>query len=418
MSSITTTSGLVGRGRLDQAADAPERLLHRAGGPDADEPREHVDDPVAIAVARRRASAPIAARAASASRSSVSPAASRISCATGAKVASPARSHRSSTRLRAGVLGQARAQLAREAGLADAGGAEHGHEAGARGRGARVVEHADEPLHLRVAADERRRGLGLDVGLDRDLVDRDGLGAPGDGHLAERLVRDVAAGEAPRLLADEHVAGPARLLEPGRDVERVADEVGVAFADHDLAGVDADPQRQRLAVPALDVGRELLEPLLERDARGDGAAGVVLGDLGDAERRHHPVAHELGDGARVRVDRLLEQRVVAGEHLTRDLGVGALAEAGGAAEVGEEDGDRLADRTRRAGDAGEGPSVSAVPHSPQNFCPGCTSAWQPGHRSASGFPHSTQNRVPSRFSKPQLAHAIADCPRCSDPAKA
>ena len=291
-------------------------------------------------------SVPIAARAASASASSPSPAASRISCATGANVASPARSQRSST-LCASACSARCAHSSRDSRVLPTPG-DPSTVASRALRGRRgVVEHADEPLHLRVASDERRRHLGLGVGLGRDLVDRDRLRAPGDGHLAERLVPDVAAGEPPRLLAHEHVAGAARLLEPGRDVERVADEVGVALADHDLAGVDADAERERLAVAALDVGRELLEPLLERGAGVDRAAGVVLGDLGDAEGGHHPVAHELGDGARVGVDRLLEQGVVAGEDLARDLGVGALTEAGGAAEIGEQDRDRLADRGRR-----------------------------------------------------------------------
>ena len=39
---------------------------------------------------------------------------------------------------------------------------------------------------------------------------------------------------------------------------------------------------------------------------------------------------------RVRVDRLLQERVVAGQHLAGDLRVGALAEPGRAPEVGEE----------------------------------------------------------------------------------
>ncbi len=134
------------------------------------------------------------------------------------------------------------------------------------------------------------------------------------------------------------------MLDPRRDVQRVPDEVGVATRDHDLAGVDPDAQSERLAVLGRDRGGELGEPALDVDAGAHGAERVVLGDLGDAERGHHPVAHELGDGAAVRVDRLLEQRVVAGHHGPGDLGVGALAERGGPDQVGEERGDGLAGR--------------------------------------------------------------------------
>ncbi len=143
---------LFGRGRLDQAAYTPERLLHRAGGPDADQPRQRVDYPVAIAVARREQRADRRAR--------------RVGVEIVGQPGGVAHELRDRLEgglagaiapqldgLRTGVLGQARAQLAREPRLADAGGAEHGHEARPR-RGARVVERADEPLHLRVAADE------------------------------------------------------------------------------------------------------------------------------------------------------------------------------------------------------------------------------------------------------------------------
>jgi hypothetical protein len=178
------------------------------------------------------------------------------------------------------------------------------------------------------------------------LEDGDRLGASRDRHIAERLVRDVAPGETPRLLADEHLSGTALLLESSRDVQRVADEVGIAVGDHHLTGVDADPERERLSVASLDSGREFFESLLDRRTCLDRAAGVVLGHLGDAEDRHHPVAHELGDGAGVRVDHVLEQRVVSGEHEARDLRVSALTEPGGTSEIGEQHRDRLADCAR------------------------------------------------------------------------
>src|SRR5690242_5314171 len=55
--------------------------------------------------------------------------------------------------------------------------------------------------------------------------------------------------------------------------------------------------------------------------------------------------------------------------------------------------------------AGVGPgtdvSVSAAPHSPQNFTVGPLAAPQEGHIRASGLPHSPQNLRPASFSEPQ-----------------
>lgn len=126
----------------------------------------------------------------------------------------------------------------------------------------------------------------------------------------------MAAGQAPGVFPHEHAPGRARLLEPRRDVQRIADQIGVTLADHYLAGLHADPQCQRLAVLFGEFGRERHEALLQRDPREHRAVRVVLGNLGNAERGHHAVTHELRDRSGVGVDHLLEQRVVAGEHAT------------------------------------------------------------------------------------------------------
>ena len=141
---------------------------------------------------------------------------------------------------------------------------------------------------------------------------------------------------------------------PGQRLVQLASPAEGGIGLGELAQVTADLRDAQLSAghaPSAGsilphVGGELLEGLLERGARGDGAAGVVLGDLGDAPGGHHPVAHEFGDGPRVLLDGLLEEGVVAGEDLTRDLGVVALAEAGRAAQVREEHGDGLAHGAR------------------------------------------------------------------------
>ena len=170
------------------------------------------------------------------------------------------------------------------------------------------------------------------------------MGATSDTDLAERFVREYATRDPPRLITHEHMPGPTRLLEPRGDVQRVADEVGVTRGDYHFAGVHTNARGQRLAVPGGDLACEVLKSVLDLDPGTHGALGVVFGNRRDAERGHHPVAHEFRDGPAVRVDRILEQRVIAGQDLTRNLRVGALTEAGGAPKVGEEHRYRLANR--------------------------------------------------------------------------
>ena len=182
---------------------------------------------------------------------------SRSSSTTGAKVAAPARSQRISNDVAPRC--RRRSPSSRDSRVLPTPGEPSTVTSRARRRGRASSNTAAAGPSLGVTADERRRRLRRLLGARssrHELEDRDRLGSPGDGDLAERLVARRAAGEPPRLLADEHLARAARLLEPGGDVERVADEVGVAVADHDLAGVDADPQVERLAVAFGHVGGE------------------------------------------------------------------------------------------------------------------------------------------------------------------
>ena len=78
------------------------------------------------------------------------------------------------------------------------------------------------------------------------------------------------------------------LLQPRRDVDRIADDVGVIGADDDLAGIDRDPQTDVAHHLALRA-RELAEGSLHADGGTHGADGIVLGHVRDAERAHDAV---------------------------------------------------------------------------------------------------------------------------------
>ena len=54
---------------------------------------------------------------------------------------------------------------------------------------------------------------------------------------------------------------------------------------------------------------------------------------------------------------------------------------------------------------------SAVPHSPQNRCPGGLAAPQDEQTAASAFPHSPQNFCPAGFSAPQLVQVTSGTTR-------
>ena len=98
----------------------------------------------------------------------------------------------------------------------------------------------------------------------------------------------------------------------------------VAVLDHQLAGLDADPDRQ-LAVAALD----------DRDGRPDGALGVVLVGGRHAEDRKHGVAGELLDGSAVRVDVPLDAIEEAGHLTARHLGIARRDQRGRVDQVDE-----------------------------------------------------------------------------------
>ena len=127
----------------------------------------------------------------------------------------------------------------------------------------------------------------------------DGCGPALHLHLAQRFVAVPAARRSPRLLADDDVTARTLGLEPGRDVQGIADEVGVACPDHDLTGVHRDPQGEIDTVRFRYSGGEVDEALLQLDRGVDGAAGVVGPYLGNTPDGHEPVADVLRDACPV-----------------------------------------------------------------------------------------------------------------------
>ena len=154
-------------------------------------------------------------------------------------------------------------ELAREPALPDPGLAVDREEVRAL-----VLDHAAErvleQLELEVAADERRGDRRRPAVAVADLEQ-----APGELRLAEALQVDRAdllglddAGrQPPRERPDDDLAGFAGLLEPRRDVDRLAGGEGrVRLVGDDLARLDADPRLEPELVHGVEDRRRRREP--------------------------------------------------------------------------------------------------------------------------------------------------------------
>src|SRR5262249_18517625 len=139
----------------------------------------------------------------------------------------------------AGLVGDGREQLANEARLADAGGADDGDEPARAARDGVLVGFAQHG-ELALPPDDRRVAPPRDRLVADDARQAPGLhrlGAAARGERLRRVALDGVADEAPRRVADQHLAGPGRLLEPLGDGDDVAGHVRLARADDDLAAV-------------------------------------------------------------------------------------------------------------------------------------------------------------------------------------
>ena len=142
-----------------------------------------------------------------------------------------------------------------------------------------------------------------------------------------------AADEGRGALPHECAAGLRRLFEARGHVHRVAGRERAALAraaDHDLAGVHADPQRE----PAAE---ELLQPLLHPESDLQRPLGVVLLGRGRAEHGDDRVADELLDRSAAERDLRFHRVVEAVEQVARVLRVERRAQLRRADEVGEQD---------------------------------------------------------------------------------
>ena len=187
-----------------------------------------------------------------------------------------------------------REELADEPALADARIAEDRHELRppvANGPRERVLQQVELLLPADVGRNDAHgaadRTLGADHAPHLHALAHASEGGPNPG-----LGHHAAGGQAVRSRPDQDLARIGRLLEPGRDVQRLAGrERRVTVLDDDLPRLDADPHRQ-LPVAGLDDG----------DGSAHRALGVVLVRRGDAEDRQHGVSCELLYRAAVRVD--------------------------------------------------------------------------------------------------------------------
>ena len=218
-------------------------------------------------------------------------------------------------------------ELAGETALPDAGLPEDRDElrtAVADGARERVLEQ----LELLLAADVRPDDVERTARRALRAHDPPHLEASGEAlerPLAERLRHDPA-GEPARGRAHEDLARLRGLLEPCRDIERLAGREGrVALVDDDLTRLDPDADGE-LAVPRLD----------DRDRGTHRALGVVLVCGRHAEDGEHGVAGELLDRPAVRLDVRPDPVEEARHTPPRDLRVVRGDERGRVHEVDEQ----------------------------------------------------------------------------------
>ena len=246
-------------------------------------------------------------------------------------------------------------ELGHEAALTHAGRTED-REQLARPIRHRALECVPERLELAFASDHRRIEVTtVPVSAGRDVtqpVGDDGLGFALELDRRGRADLHRIAHQVPRGAADHDLARRGRGLEPGGDVDGVADDDRLtrpAGADHDGSGIDP---RSRLECHAALAPQGDIEPI-ERVAHlcggSHGAQAILLVDHGYPEHGHHRVADVLLDRSTVAFDDLAHAREVAAHHVPQRLRVEPLAERSRARHVGEQDGHHLACLALRRG---------------------------------------------------------------------
>jgi len=226
------------------------------------------------------------------------------------------------------------------------------------------LELGRDRRELLVAALERRERSELLLSPCRreQAIGGHALGLPLQLERLDGLDGDRVTHEAIRQSSEQRLVVAGGLFEPRRDVDGVAGDEplpGRRVACDDLAGVDADPVRQRDAVTSFELAVQLDERRLHRRSRPNGAQRIVLANPRQAEDRHHRVADELLDRAAVRRDGVAHRVEVQAHHLSQRLRVEGLGEARRPLQVAEQNRHELADLLRRDGRAERGPAKAA-----------------------------------------------------------
>ena len=160
--------------------------------------------------------------------------------------------------------------------------------------------------------------------------------------MAPFSVGDGVVGQQYGRLADQHLAGLGRCLEPSRRIhDRPGHEKlpGRTEPRGGLARIYPDPNFQGLEEPERIA--HAAEAPAEREPGSHGTERVVLVHGGQPEDRHHRVADELLRPATEGLQLLSGGIEELADHLSRALRIQTPGEAGGVDQVGEQDRDHL-----------------------------------------------------------------------------
>jgi MFS family permease len=173
------------------------------------------------------------------------------------------------------------------------------------------------------------------VRADRDQpVDAERLRLPLCQHRLERLDLHRIAHDAVGRVSEQHLPGPGGLLEPRRDVDRVAGDERLA-APHDLAAVDAHAHGDHRPEASPEFPVESGHPLLHLERRSARPQSVVLARLRHSEDADHSIADEPLHHAAVAPQRPAHLGEVELQQLLPRLRVHALREVGAPGEIAE-----------------------------------------------------------------------------------
>jgi hypothetical protein len=213
----------------------------------------------------------------------------------------------------------------------------------AEGRDLAVAAHEAAPGPPIGRAEHRRRRFRAD-----EVKCRDRAGEPAELERAGGLERDLVLDESGGRLAEQDCAGRGRLLKPGREMRRVSDrrvvhaQVVADRPDHDESGIEPHPHAERHGLARLERQRPVGHGAGNSEGGERGAPGMVLVGDGRAEERHEAVAQELVHRAFVAVHLRQGELEEAAQEVVHQVGAEALGEGGGAHEIAEEHGHRLA----------------------------------------------------------------------------